>query len=330
MTGDASAVATWIEDRLAVGPVAVICHRNGDLDTVSSAVALARTYGGSMRACGVHVSRPAKALLSALGETLQPLDASGVRLPRALAGLIIVDTASPEQVGFRLPEGVPKAIIDHHGSGSDWSLETDDVQWIAPRGSTAEMVADVLAARDAPPLDDVTRRLLLAGIQADTGRFRHAGAASLRAAADLLEGSEINWPAFLESMERIPLDRSQRVAIARGLARVEPRDAGPWYVLTSRAGSQEGRLASLMLGAGADVAIVRKRLPEGGTRLTGRCTAEAREGGLDLGTLMHGLVGTLGGEGGGHAGAAGWSGPADPIQAESAALAALSATSRGA
>ena len=328
MTTLGAQAAAWLDAHCEAGAVAVVAHRNGDLDTVGSSVALARAWAPRARACGLHAVRPAAGLLRRLDEHLMIMDAAAVRLPRDLAGLVIVDTATPDQVGFRLPEDVPTMVIDHHATGGGWDLDPDGLEWRGTEASTAEMIARLLLDHAPARLDDTVRQLLLAGILADTGRFRHAGGSSLRVAADLLEEAQFDWSSFVEALEGEPLDHSQRVALARGLSRVEPQQAGPWYVLVSRAGSQEGRLASLLLGAGADVSVVSKRLPEGGTRVTVRASAVARAGGLDMGRLLEGLATRLGGEGGGHPGAAGWTGPVGDVEARSAVIAALSGTVR--
>ena len=44
----------WVGTSIKRGAIAVLTHRNGDMDTVGSACALARIIGPSSRACGVH------------------------------------------------------------------------------------------------------------------------------------------------------------------------------------------------------------------------------------------------------------------------------------
>ena len=50
---------TWIDDIAAKGAVAVITGKNGDMDTIGSAIALASTRPELM-ACGLHMGKLAK------------------------------------------------------------------------------------------------------------------------------------------------------------------------------------------------------------------------------------------------------------------------------
>ena len=52
--GDLEALDAWLHQHVATGPVAVIAGKNGDMDTVGSAIALA-AHHPSMLACGLHV-----------------------------------------------------------------------------------------------------------------------------------------------------------------------------------------------------------------------------------------------------------------------------------
>ena len=60
---EAEAIEAWIKAAEQRGAIAVLTHKNGDLDTVGSSQAIALSIGRNARACGVHVSRPAKRLL---------------------------------------------------------------------------------------------------------------------------------------------------------------------------------------------------------------------------------------------------------------------------
>jgi nanoRNase/pAp phosphatase (c-di-AMP/oligoRNAs hydrolase) len=320
---DLAALDRWVTAAMKRGAIAVLTHRNGDMDTVGSACALARILGPMARACGLHQSTIARAVVKDTGaEFLQFTD--GAVWPRQLGGLIIVDAAGPSQPGVDLPD-VPKCIIDHHAAGEAFDLGPEDLSIVWEVCSTAEIIQCFAEAHAADRLDDASRQLLLAGIVTDTGRFRHADAHALACASRLSDGASLDFAAFVERMESVELNHSQRVAIAKALSRVETLAAGKWFLSYTRASTNEGIVARSLISAGADVALVARRA-EGETRLSARASRAATKGGVHLGELMQAMVDRSGGEGGGHAGAAGWTGKIDAVDATSGFIALLMAS----
>ncbi|GIR07937.1 MAG: hypothetical protein CM15mP18_2660 [Methanobacteriota archaeon] len=110
----------------------------------------------------------------------------------------------------------------------------------------------------------------MAGLITDTGRFKHAQASSFRSALTLLEDDELDYRTLVDRIEAdVDVTSSDHGALLKGLQRATTTDAGPWRLVTTRAGTLEGRLASMLLGTGADVCfVVRHR--DGKTRVTGR------------------------------------------------------------
>ncbi|MCH2358553.1 MAG: DHH family phosphoesterase [Candidatus Poseidoniales archaeon] len=315
----------WIERSCVVGALAVVTHRNGDMDTVGSACALASALGPLARACGVHLSALARAVTNRSRADFTCMDGSRPLWPRRLGGVLVVDAASPSQLGLDLPPGIPVCVLDHHSGGSDWGIAELHLNW--PTSSAAEIVLAYLERHRPDTLDDPTRRLLLAGVVSDTGRFRHANAASLAAAARLVEGGGVDFSGFIEELEQVDLDYSQKVAVSRALNRVQVEQAGDWFLLHTSASTHEGVVARALLAAGADVAlVVRKAKDE--VRLVSRAGRRAVREGVDLGGLMAGLSSRIGGDGGGHPGAAGWSGDVPDVTALSGFISDLSATRR--
>ena len=104
-------------------------------------------------------------------------------------------------------------------------------------------------------------------------------------------------------------------------------DAGSWNLVHTYAGIHEGRVAGLLVQAGAEVALV-SRNRDGETRLTARAPRSSTIEGVHLGRLMEKLSETLGGDGGGHDGAAGWSGRCERVAAESAFINILAGVRR--
>ena len=315
----------WIERSCDAGALAVVTHRNGDMDTVGSACAIARALGPQARACGVHLSAIANAVTHRSQSDFTRMDGSRPLWPRQLGGVLVVDAASPSQLGLDLPADTPVCVLDHHSGGSDWQTAELHLNW--DTSSTAEIVLAYLERHRPESLDDEIRRLLLAGVITDTGRFRHGNAASLAAAARLVDGGEVDFSGFIEELEQVELDYSQKVAVSRALNRVQVEQAGDWFLLHTSASTHEGVVARALLAAGADVAlVVRKAKDE--VRLVSRAGRRAVSQGADLGGLMSGLASRIGGEGGGHPGAAGWTGAVPDITAQSGFIADLSATPR--
>lgn len=51
---DYSKLSNWIDSATERGAVAVITHKNGDMDTIGSALVIAKAIGPKARACGTN------------------------------------------------------------------------------------------------------------------------------------------------------------------------------------------------------------------------------------------------------------------------------------
>jgi len=246
--------------------------------------------------------------------------------PVSLGGIVVVDAASPGQVGIVLPEGVPLCILDHHAT-TDWQLNEGDInlQWNVR--ATTQIVSDYLHKFHPSALSTPVRKMLLAGLITDTGRFKHADLGAFQTSVDLLSDQAIDYAAFLQFVETEITTPSERGSLIRGLSRCNSIEAGPWNLVHTNSGTLEGRLASLILGTGAEVSLV-SRFRDGETRLTARAPRSSTELGVHLGNIMQKVAEQIGGEGGGHDGAAGWSGKSDMVRAQSAFISHLTQTKR--
>ena len=108
---DLNTFHAWLMKAVERGPVAVITGKNGDMDTVGSAVALASSHPHLM-ACGLHLGRVAKRMVEHHRAPFRKLTPNHRAWPPDLAGLIVVDAAAESQTGLTLPD-VPKCILDH-------------------------------------------------------------------------------------------------------------------------------------------------------------------------------------------------------------------------
>ena len=125
----------------------------------------------NMMACGLHLGRISKRVCVELGAPFRKISNSS-DLPSNIGGIIIVDAASESQIGFDLPEGIPKCIIDHHESNS-WQFSNSDLMIKMDVSATTEIIARYLINHSSTTLTEPVRKLLLAGLITDSGRFKH-------------------------------------------------------------------------------------------------------------------------------------------------------------
>jgi len=317
-------LASWIERAAENGAVPVLTGRNGDMDTIGSAIALASSNPNLM-ACGLHIGKLAKRLCTEMNAPFRKL-AKEPSWPAKIGGIIIVDAASESQTGVEIPEGVPICVIDHHDT-CDWSFGKDDLEVRNDARATTQIIFQYLKDKSPTSLTDEVRKLLLAGLITDTGRFKHADKASLECASEILNGAGFEYQEFIEHIQAEEINSSERGAILKALSRCQSTECGVWNLVHTHAGIHEGKVAGILIQTGAEVALV-SRYRDGETRLTARAPRSSTINGVHLGQMMQTLSETLGGEGGGHDGAAGWSGKSDRVAAESAFINLLAQTRR--
>ncbi len=324
VVGELLQLNDWLSKHASLGPVAVIAGKNGDMDTIGSAIALASSHP-SLLACGLHIGRTAQRYMEKHRPPFRFLKESRTVWPKQLAAIVVVDAAAPDQTGLELPD-VPKCIIDHHATDG-WEMLANDLHIKWDVRSTTEVVTRYLQQHAPQSLTLPVCEFLLGGLITDTARYRHADAGSFSTTAVLLDASGIDYQRFIQEMEDTPTTPSDRGAILRGLQRAETTEAGPWTILRTTAGTLEGRVASVLNGLGADAVVV-SRTRNGMTRLTVRAPHSSVMAGLHMGQIMNEIAQSIGGEGGGHDGAAGWSGEAHPVAAETAFIDAVARTTR--
>jgi len=315
----------WLTSACSTGAVPIVTGKNGDMDTIGSAVALSAAHPNLM-ACGLHLGRTAKRMVESLQAPFRKLSEHQTVWPKNIGRIIVVDAASSGQVGVSLPEGIPICVLDHHAT-CDWEMGEEDLllQWDVR--ATTQIVDAYLRLHAPQSRSVVVRKMLLAGLLTDTARFRHADKGAFQTAVDLLAGDDIDYASFVESVESETTSPSERGSLLRGLERATSIDSGAWNIVHTYSGTLEGRLASLLIGTGAEIALV-SRFRDGVTRLTARASRHTTQRGIHLGDLMSKVAEQIGGEGGGHDGAAGWSGNTDRIAAESSFITQVALISR--
>ena len=124
MSFNIQALSDWISLHSNNGPIAIVTHKNGDMDTIGSGIVLASSIGNNAKACGIYISPLAEKMLNGMDVEYQQIDSTRPSFPRTLSGVIVVDCASPSQIGFKLPN-VPLCVLDHHSAASDkWPEKT--------------------------------------------------------------------------------------------------------------------------------------------------------------------------------------------------------------
>jgi len=297
----------------AGSPIVVMGHRNADPDAFASALVLRdilRSHGFDARLVFPEgLSQASKRLArEILGK--EPGDVED-EPPSESAMAVVVDTASPEQLGglaqFALQ--VILVVVDHHASNR--LVERAALSLYDPSArATAELVY-LLATRGLG--FELTRQhleLLLAGIVYDTRHFILSNARTLYVAAEMLEqGARLDR--VLAALQSPPMDISEKIARLKAAKRMQVVRAGDYLIAFTHVGAYESSAARAILDLGADmVLVVSERGKE--TRIIGR----ARKGiveklGIQLGRdIMEPVARSLGGGGGGHSQAAGASVPA--------------------
>lgn len=292
----------------AGSPVVVMGHKNADPDAFSSAYVirtLIRRRGYDARlVLPEGLSQPSKRL----AREVLGLDPGEVEdeAPEESALAIVVDTASPEQLGplSRFATSVLLVVIDHHGSNQ--LVEHARLAIYDPEArATAELVYLLATRGFHEDLDRSLLELLLAGIVYDTRHFILSNSRTLRVAAEMLDsGARLDH--VLAALQSPPMELPERIARIKAAKRMHAIRAGNYIVVVTHVGAYEASAARALLDLGADLAIVvSERGPE--TRIIGRARRGVVEKlGIHLGRdVMEPLAGALSGGGGGHAQAAG-------------------------
>lgn len=224
--------------------------------------------------------------------------------PLAGSPYVLVDVSTWSQVGDAAARirDAPHALLDHHAYGDDFATAAFALR-DPERSSTCEIALDVLLAAGVQPTP-ATGRALLAGILADSGRFRWGNVATLRAALALAEAGATTEEASGLLEEEDEDDRSARIARLKSARRARFYAAGDRVVAATVVGAHEAACAIGLVRLGADCAVVATATDDG-ARVTARAAAGFP---VHLGEAFNALARAhpeAGSAGGGHEGSAG-------------------------
>ena len=282
--------------------VAVVCHRNADVDAYLSAYALSALMKRLSPSAEVDIVAPGKMTLPArrLARIFphRVVDEGGGETYELF---VAVDVGHTELLGSWLGKmrgsGAFKVLVDHHPIQRTTLYDRTIVDREAT--SAAEVVYAIYGDLRVPMKRRVAQALL-AAILFDSQHLAIAGQSALKAAVGLIEDG-----ASLEKARRMlrgEPDYGEVVARLKGAQRLEIIRIGPWVMARSRVGSFQAPVARGLLNLGADIAIATGRT-EGETRCSLRSSARFFDATkIHLGTKVAAVVGRegVGGYGGGH------------------------------
>jgi nanoRNase/pAp phosphatase (c-di-AMP/oligoRNAs hydrolase) len=292
-------------DELWTGRTLVLSHRNADIDAMGSSIALAVMFPNVTIGAVESVSRGAQNLLRAFDDrytvVIDPhVDADMAPFDR----LIFLDTATPSQVDPYDRFLGSSIVVDHHARNSALAEVNQRYHCEADSASCAQIVYRLAKEAGADITQDAALALV-AGVLADTERFRIAPNVAVRDALVILEEGDLELADVIQAIERPVYDRSKAIAMLKAARRSEHFEMGDFLFARTRVGAFEASAARYLVSMGADVAIVVSE-DDGATSLTGRAGRRAVDAGFHLGEFFQDLAERTGGDGGGHAGAAGF------------------------
>ena len=86
---DLQVLHDWISEKREQGPLAIVTHKNGDMDTIGSALVLSKLIGKNSKACGIHISKIAKKIIAETKNDFFLMNPSNIMWPRTLSGIIV-------------------------------------------------------------------------------------------------------------------------------------------------------------------------------------------------------------------------------------------------
>lgn len=280
--------------------VAIVCHRNADVDAYLSAYALAKLVRALNRRAKVVIVTPDG--MSTLAEKTSRFFPHGLvkESEQDYDLYVAVDVGHTELLKswfekMKHSDG-KKVLVDHHPL-SDASLY--DHRVVDPTATSAAEVVYSIYRQLHVPVGHRTAQALLTAMMFDSQHLGIVGKHGLKAAVELTE-----MGASLESARRMLRshpDYGEVVAKLKGAQRVTIFRLGEWVLVTSLVGSFQAPVARALVGLGADIAAVSGE-SEKETRTSLRSTARFNDSTeVHLGTQVAGPAAEeLHGFGGGH------------------------------
>ena len=277
----------------------VFTHSLGDIDSLSSALALKEAYGMKVVVTD-KLNYPAMKFAKDYGfeQSLNYYSNVGPQVDGSQFR-IVVDTAEKHL----LPSSVPSfhLVIDHHNRKDSVSSAHSYVD------SSAVATAEIIAT--AVDLDLLSKPALIglaAGILSDSYRFSSASKRTFELFSALLEKAGSSYEEVY-SISFPPHTMEERLAVLTASARMDMHRFGDYIISTSYVNAFEGEAASAFIKMGADIGLVVHYDKHNLARISGRLSNRVA-GKLDISAIMAEVAQLYSASGGGHRCAAGISG----------------------
>jgi len=223
-----------------------------------------------------------------------------------ISTVIVLDTNNLNQTAIKhiLPSNIPVVFIDHHFMLQKIGIESEanSISMISDDySSTAEIILDFCRTYEVN-LPRSYKFLLTAAILTDSGFFNYGNNNTIRNVVDLL-GNDIEFQEIVDVL-KYNADFSEKLAIIKGLQRVELIREKDWLIGLTHVSSFEASVASSLIKNGFDIGIVISK-----KKSSFRISTRARKSlclqkGLHLGKILEGLSDNESLSGGGHDSAA--------------------------
>lgn len=219
---------------------------------------------------------------------------------------IILDTNNINQttINNSLPSNIPVVFIDHHFKPQKNRPENEEVSISIisdEYSSTAEIIYD-LCETFKVSLPKAYRFLLIAAILTDSGFFNYGNNSTIRNVGGLLN-KDIKFQEVIDIL-KYNGDISEKLAIIKGLQRVELIREKDWLIGLTRVSSFEASVASSLIKNGFDVGIVVSNKKSSFRISTRARKSVCMKTSLHLGKILEELSDDVSLSGGGHDSAA--------------------------
>ncbi len=287
----------------------IVVHHNADPDAIGSAAALSsflRRHNISSKIVALDgISSQSKRMIEKFPINVET-EKENVDPNNSV--VVIIDTASSAQIPnarFLIEDKEKKKIfvLDHHEAG-----DLKEICFKCLIDSEAKATAVIIKELFDSYNHDLSKEeavFITLGIIADTGFLRKASNRELLCICQIMGKFSISLQEMF-SVLHIEKDYSEKIAILKGLKRMEVWSDGEIIICISEIGSFEASLANAMIKNGADISIA-ANVKKDCIRISCRCKERISEK-VDMLKILKVLEEILKGKSGGHRTAASFNG----------------------
>jgi len=281
--GDLGRVASLVSEA-AGRRVLIATHRRADVDAyVSSYLAMLLLSRRSPASCEVYIPEGPSTRSSGVADLVSMEYLVSESELGSYDLVVLLDVGGPSVVpGFdRIVREAASVLIDHHHHAPEFiSRFTECYVDDETSSSTCELVLDLAERMGESPRQLLDRRGATAAVAAvlvESRFFQIARADTFRRVYGLMSafGSEILGEAFKAVRSRP--ERSERIAMLKGVQRVSLYEAGGYLIAISHLSAYQANLAARLIGLGADIAVV-YGIDDDRCRVSVRLSEDARKG----------------------------------------------------